>query len=247
MSKILKNTKLSQISLIVPELSPQQQECFKSVIEELIHNLEKRDPQTDLENLKKTVIENGFKQGYQEGFNLGKTEGFEKGFEEGYKEGLKTGEKKAKENLLSLEEGLKKEYRSKLEKLDKLLKLLEEEKKKLVLNLDREVLSLALLIAKKLVLKEVKTDETLTLNLIREALNYLAEGIEIKIKVNPEEMNYLEKEILKELKSSSKVIFESDPNVTKGGVFIETSLGVIDATLEKRWEKLLDTLFNHES
>lgn len=247
MSKILKNTKLSQISLIVPELSPQQQECFKSVIEELIHNLEKRDPQTDLENLKKTVIENGFKKGYQEGFNLGKTEGFEKGFEEGYKEGLKTGEKKAKENLLSLEEGLKKEYRSKLEKLDKLLKLLEEEKKKLVLNLDREVLSLALLIAKKLVLKEVKTDETLTLNLIREALNYLAEGIEIKIKVNPEEMNYLEKEILKELKSSSKVILESDPNVTKGGVFIETSLGVIDATLEKRWEKLLDTLFNHES
>lgn len=248
MSKILKSYIVSQVSLIVPDLSPAHEERFRSVMEEIDQLLEKKskDLEIDPDTLKKTSIEEGFKAGYQQGFELGQKEGFEKGYSEGYKEGVKKGEKQAKEKLLVVEEELKREYTQKLSKLETLLESLAEEKERVILNLDKEILNLALAIAKKLVLKEIQVDKDLTLNLIREALKYVAEGIEIKIKLNPEEMSYLEKEILREINPSAKVVFEPDPGVNKGSFFIETPLGVVDGTLERRWEKLLETLFNHE-
>lgn len=248
MSKILKSRIISQIPLILPDLSPAQEERFRPVMEEIDQLLERqsKDLEVDPDTLKKASIEEGFKAGYQQGFEIGHREGFEKGYSEGYKEGIKTGEKQAKERFLALEEELKREYTQKISKLEKVLESLVEEKEKAVLNLDKEILTLALAIAKKLVLKEIQVDRELTLNLIREALKYIAEGIEIKIKLNPEEMPYLEREILKEITPSAKIAFEPDPSVTKGSFFIETPLGVVDGTLEKRWEKLLETLYNHE-
>lgn len=248
MSKILKSHIVSQVSLIVPDLSPAHEERFRSVIEEIEQVLERKskDLEIDSDTLRKTSIEEGFKAGYQQGFELGQKEGFEKGYAEGYKEGMKRGEKQLEERLLVLEEELKREYAQKLSQLETLLESLIKEKERVVLNLDKEVLNLALAIAKKLVLKEIQVDRELTLNLIREALRYVAEGIEIRIKLNPEEMSYLEKEILGEINPSAKVVFEPDPGVTKGSFFIETPLGVVDGTLEKRWEKLLETLSNHE-
>jgi len=92
--------------------------------------------------------------------------------------------------------------------------------------MDKEVLNLALNIAQKLILKEIKRDPEISLRLIKEALNYIAEGTELNIKV--------------------KIKLIPDESISQGGIFIETSLGVIDATFEKRWKKLLETLLKDE-
>jgi len=112
--------------------------------------------------------------------------------------------------------------------------------------MDKEVLNLALNIAQKLILKEIETDPKISLRLIKEVLNYIAEGTELNIKVNPEEYKFLEENLLKYIPPSQKIKLIPDESISKGGIFIETSLGVIDATFEKRWKKLLETLLKDE-
>ena len=92
--------------------------------------------------------------------------------------------------------------------------------------MDKEVLNLALNIAQKLILKEIERDPEISLRLIKEALNYIAEGTELNIKV--------------------KIKLIPDESISKGGIFIETFLGVIDATFEKRWKKLSETFLKDE-
>ena len=95
-------------------------------------------------------------------------------------------------------------------------------------------------------MQAVKVDEELVLKIIREALSYLAEGIEIKVKVNPEDYNVLKDKISLITKHPERVTLVAEGSISKGGALIETSLGVIDATLEKRWEKVLKALKNED-
>ncbi|MDF2953631.1 MAG: Flagellar biosynthesis/type III secretory pathway protein FliH [Thermodesulfobacterium sp.] len=236
MSKILKTKKLSDISIITPDLSPIKNEVFKSLFEIDIEKEEK------LESSKEKIKEEIFQKGYKEGFEKGYAEGQKKGYKDGFKTGKKNAEKKYKE----LEINLKKDFQEKIQFIERFLKKLENEAQNLIINMDKEILNLALEIANKLVLKEIEIDPEIPIRIIKEALNYIAEGTELNIKVNPEEYKFLKENLSKYIAPSQKIKLIPDESISKGGIFIETSLGVIDATFEKRWKKLLETLVKNE-
>jgi flagellar assembly protein FliH len=273
LSKVLKNKEITNFSILIPEFNPVEEERFKAVLEKPSKDEkeEKNEKEEEklLEVLKDQAQKEGFNQGYQEGLNKGFSEGYDKGYKEGYKDGYEKGSKEGydtgylegkkqaeKEEELKLkeleakykklEEDLKAEYQQKLQNIESFFKNLDKELQDLVLNLDKEILKLALDIAQKMVLKEIEKDPLIPLNLIKEALNYIAEGIEIKVKVNPEELKFLEENLFKYISPSKKVKLIPDESISKGGIFIETSLGVIDATFEKRWQKLLEELLKDE-
>jgi len=236
LSKILKTKKLSDISIITPDLSPIKNEVFKSLFEIDIEKEEK------LESSEEKIKEEIFQKGYKEGFEKGYAEGQKKGYKDGFETGKKDAEKKYKE----LEINLKKDFQEKIQFIENFLKNLENEVQNLIINMDKEILNLALEIANKLVLKEIKIDPEIPIRIIKEALNYIAEGTELNIKVNPEEYKFLEENLSKYIAPSQKIKLIPDESISKGGIFIETSLGVIDATFEKRWKKLLETLMKNE-
>jgi flagellar assembly protein FliH len=238
LSKILKTKhKKSEISIIKPDLTPAEEEIFYSLFE---INIEERS--NDLKRAEEKLKEEIIEKGYKEGFNKGYLEGHKKG----YKEGFEKGKKEAEERYKKLKEKLEKDFQEKIKSLSTFLENLEKEVQNLIINMDKEVLNLATEIAKKLVLKEIQTDPEIPLRIIKEALNYIAEGTELYIKVNPEEYKFLEENIFKYIPPSQKVKLIPDESISKGGVFIETSMGVIDATFEKRWKKLLETLLKNE-
>jgi len=264
LSKILKNPKKLNIPLLVPEVKPLEKEVFKTLIEipEEEKNKEEKNKKTELEEEKKKIFEEvkkqaekigyeegykkGFEEGREKGFLEGKKEGFKKGFEEGhrkgYDEGYREASEKGKKEYQELKEKLQLEYEKEVEKIKNFLKNCEAEFKKVVLDLDQEVLKLALDIAKKLVFKEISSDVKTSLRVIREALKYIAEGSRVKIKVNPEEFSAIKNAFEKEKTAFEILEVVPDESISRGGVFIETEMGKIDATFEKRWEKLVEAL-----
>lgn len=241
MSKILKNKQINNTSIIIPDSSFIKGEVFQSLFEINIENISKLKKR--IESPEEKAKKKGFEIGYKEGLNKGYLEGHKRG----YKKGFEKGKKEAEEKYKKLENVLKKDFQEKIQSINTFLKNLEKESKELILNMDKEVLNLALNIAQKLILKEIERDPEISLRLIREALNYIAEGTELNIKVNPEEYKFLKENLLKYIPPSQKIKLIPDESISKGGIFIETSLGVIDATFEKRWKKLLETLLKDES
>jgi len=241
LSKILKNKQINNTSIIIPDSSSIKGEVFQSLFEINIENISKL--KKEIESPEEKAKKKGFEIGYKEGLNKGYLEGHKRG----YKKGFEKGKKEAEEKYKKLENVLKKDFQEKIQSINTFLKNLEKESKELILNMDKEVLNLALNIAQKLILKEIERDPEILLRLIREALNYIAEGTELNIKINPEEYKFLKENLLKYIPPSQKIKLIPDESISKGGIFIETSLGVIDATFEKRWKKLLETLLKDES
>ncbi|MFN3921669.1 MAG: FliH/SctL family protein [Caldimicrobium sp.] len=249
MSKIIKAEKLFSHEIIQPKI--EISENFSPLLE-LKEEMEIMNKEEVLQN--HPSPEESYIKAYAEGYKKGYEEGLAKGEKEGYERGLKLGLEEAEKRLAQREEELMKRIESELakkrEELEIFIQRVDKELQELILNLDQEILRLAIDMAKKIVLKEVEVDRELLVRIIREALNYIVEGTEILIKVNPEEYSFLQNKIEIERAiplRNYKVKITPDTSISKGGIFIETKMGVIDATFEKRWEKLLSQLEIHAS
>lgn len=245
MSKIIKADKLIFHEITYPNLELAEE--FSPLLDS---KKEKTSPDEEQgPNNVKVTAEEIFKKAYEEGYRKGFEEGRIKGEKEGYEEGLKLGlneaDQRLKQKERELNQKLEENLIEKTKEIEVFLKKAEEELKNLILNLDEEVLTLSLKIAKKIVLKEIEVDREMLLRIIKEALNYIIEGTEIIIKVAPSEYPFLIKSIEEEKKvplQNYKVKILSDPALSKGDLHIETKMGIVSATLEERWEKIISAL-----
>lgn len=98
------------------------------------------------------------------------------------------------------------------------------------------ILEIALEIAKKIINKTVETDETVTLSVIKGAIEEINKTEnKIILKVMPKDVEIVKDkigEIFTENSTEAKISVIPDNNIKEGGVIIETSNGIIDATLE---------------
>lgn len=98
------------------------------------------------------------------------------------------------------------------------------------------ILEIALEIAKKIINKTVETDETVTLSMIKGAIEEINKTEnKIILKVMPKDVEIVKDkigEIFTENSTEAKISVIPDNNIKEGGVIIETSNGIIDATLE---------------
>ncbi len=267
MARILKGKVAQKFGILVPELTSEKGETFKEIIikpsvkkeeqkeykkETEIQNLQnlkeaksEKEERLDLNELKEKARSEGYKEGFEKGYKEGQEKGYQEGFERGREEGLKRG---YEEGLLKAKEEVEKEisvhrtkleeeFKQKIETFTEFLRNLEEEVKNCVLSFDREVLFLAKKVCEKILEKEIGQNSEYLIPLINKALSYIAEGAKVKLKVNPEDFKFL-KEHLGNLSQDYKIELISDETIKKGGFFIETEFGVVDGTLEKRWEKV---------
>lgn len=156
----------------------------------------------------------------------------EAAFDEGYQEGLKTGEEQALHNatgLLSLlqatvDEGVRVRASS--------LQALED-----------DFLKFSLLLADKIVKKTVSDDISWLAPIIDESLTALGRVEQIILRLNPVDYSLLQEHNQTLLAGNRvKISFESDEQVSQGGCLIESENGLIDARLEKRFEKIAQHL-----
>ena len=110
-------------------------------------------------------------------------------------------------------------------------------------SIEREVVELALSIARKVVCQEIEINPEVVGCVAREALNQVDVPGKIKIRLNPADLEFInttQGQISAFLQEMDNVIFEAEEGITRGGCLIETKLGDIDARIEKQFQVVED-------
>lgn len=174
------------------------------------------------------------KQGREidEKVSVAKAEAKEQGLNEGYQ--------KAKQELEAQINSQKELYGISIQRIDANI----AESKNHILGLEKELSSIALDIAKEVILAEVSTNSAkIASSLARALLQDLSQNTQVTLKVFPGDLEDL-KESLKDL---TNVTLEADQAITKGGVVILSNEGNIDGDIFMRFETLKKSILENKS
>ncbi len=182
------------------------------------------------DNYKKRRQAEDILEGAREKSGFIEREAYEKGFAQGEKDGLELGEKK----------GLKV-----IENIENLFIEINHLKKEILKQYEKETFNLILAIAKKIIHNQIRLDEEAIKETVLKALYLASEKSKITLRVNPEDFDYVERlrpEFFTRFKELKSIIVTSDPSITRGGCFLETPYGDVDARVETQLEKIYQSL-----
>jgi flagellar assembly protein FliH len=166
----------------------------------------------------------------QENVSLIEQDAYEKGFVQGEKDGFELGEKKANKVI---------------ENIEKLFDEMSTLKYEILKQHEKEILDLTFAIAEKIVHHLTNFDEGGVKEAVFNALNLAIEKSKIVLNVNPEDYDYIEElrpDLFKKYKELKSITVTSDPCITRGGCFLKTPYGDIDAGIETQLEKIYQCL-----
>ncbi|WP_066637287.1 FliH/SctL family protein [Desulfolucanica intricata] len=155
-------------------------------------------------------------------------------YREGYEKGYREAVDKAREEAESI----------KLAAV-KVLEQAEAERKEMLAALENEVVSLSVKIAEKLVAKQLELNQDTILNVVKEALQLLADRDYFVIIGSPREVEIIRKnkeQFMQLLSEDARLKIIGDPGMQPGGCRIESNRGQVDAAIETRWKALLRSL-----
>jgi flagellar assembly protein FliH len=113
-------------------------------------------------------------------------------------------------------------------------------------EVERELLTLAMALARQIVRRELKTDPTQIIGIIREAIAALPVAArDVRVHLHPEDATVV-RENLAPTESERAWTIVEDPVMARGGCQIKTSTSRIDARLETRLGSILSELLGTE-
>ena len=142
-----------------------------------------------------------------------------KGFKRGEKAGFKSGQEKVE---------------SVFNKLQHVVSELVKLRKQIFIDSEKEIVELALAIARRIVCHEVKLDKLTIINVTREALKRVEDHEKITIRVKPEDLECFENVDSNPICNNENVTVEAEETISSGGCVIETDAGAFDARIEKQ-------------
>ena len=149
-------------------------------------------------------------------------EGFAQGHEEGFREG-------------------KQELQLMVERLKQVIYATIQEREKILVHSEQQILNLILTMVKKVVKKLTVEEQNVVLNNAKDALSLVRGAMRVYIHVNPEDYNFTiqhKEELIRMIEGMPEVKFFENPAVDRGGVLIETDVGEVDATIATQLEEL---------
>jgi flagellar assembly protein FliH len=168
-------------------------------------------------------------------------EAYCRGFSDGEKSGFEQGERAGLEAAAGRLEQL-------VKSLGKLLSDLESLQRRACRDLEKEMVQLALGVARTIVGRDVQTDVETVAVVVRDALCRVEHAERITIRMNPGDLQRLAElkpRLLDELAEGSRARFEADAAISPGGCRVESDSGEIDARLEQRF-KVVEEAFQAE-
>jgi flagellar assembly protein FliH len=158
-------------------------------------------------------------------------EAYEKGFAQGEKSGVELGQKRLE---------------AVIDQLKKLVKEIGRQRERLHKTFEKEMLDLVLSVARKVVHREVEQNQEVILSTLRESLRSLVDQRKVIVHLNPVDYQH----ILTPSESSQAILDETeglklikDPSIARGGCYLETSFGDIDATIESQFERIVSSVW----
>jgi flagellar assembly protein FliH len=108
---------------------------------------------------------------------------------------------------------------------------------------ERDLVDLALQIARKIVRREVTIDREVALTLVKVSLEKMHQRSVAEIRLNPEDLAYVEANRDK-LEFRGSLEFIEDNSISIGGCLIHTDTGDIDARIESQFDEIAHGLFS---
>jgi flagellar assembly protein FliH len=156
---------------------------------------------------------------------------------EAYQKGFQQGEIIAREEAEKKIGSVMKRYADSIEEISRV-------KSSLYSRTEKEVVGLAIEIAKKIVGREIKADRSIIQTLVRVALSHVSEKASVTVRLNPVDYKFLmEQNDALENAEGCDVILQSDNSIGQGGCLVETSCGDIDARIEEGFREVEDAFF----
>jgi flagellar assembly protein FliH len=158
----------------------------------------------------------------------------EQAYAKGFVEGRKVGEEVQQEKL---KEALKSLYAVMAE--------LEAAKAELYHDAERQAVELALMIARKIVCREVSIDGDMIFRVLREALKKVSDQKEIHVKMHPFDLQAVKEaefDVPRPSEGNGHVFLEPGDAICRGECVIETNFGVIDARMESQLQTVEESL-----
>ncbi|MBS1186273.1 MAG: flagellar assembly protein FliH [Burkholderiaceae bacterium] len=169
----------------------------------------------------------GFSSGQEEGRASGFAEGLEKGHAEGFAEGIKEGRELAAKEAQTLQD-LAVGFRDEIAHANELVA--------------KDLLDLALDIAKAMLKSALEVRPEIVLPVITEAVRYLPVVQQpALLLLNPEDASIIRQYLGEELSKAGWRISE-DAHIERGGCRVDTASNQIDATSSVRWQRINSAL-----
>lgn len=155
----------------------------------------------------------------------------QKGYQEGYQQGLLDG---AKTSEKSAESGLK--------EIDKLIETIKAEQREVLRREEKDLLMIALEVAKKIMRQQFLVDETAMPKMLEEIVMENESGIKIYLSEYNKSLDFrVDKSIAKQIHNMSKkakVVIVKQEDI----IMVETESGMVDMSLPVQLEKIKDVL-----
>jgi flagellar assembly protein FliH len=166
---------------------------------------------------------------------------YQRGFDDGRKKGIADAEIK----WTSLE---RQKIEPALMSLHEILSQLNTIRKETHQEIEKEVVELALAIARQVICQEVTFNRDIVVCVAREALAKVEDPGRVKIKMNPSDLEFIRNtrsQLNDLIENIDNVTFEAEEQIQSGGCIIETDLGEIDARIERQLQAVEESF--HEA
>jgi flagellar assembly protein FliH len=168
-------------------------------------------------------------------------EAFGKGFEEGSAKGYELGENEGRQRAAEeVAARFKQEFEGKLGAVDALIAEISAGRERLIQSAEQEAVALALLIAGRVLEREVE-ESSIAPEVVEAAVQQTMARAHIVVRLNPADREALTKDgrALESLfEGAAAVEFVDDASVGRCGCVAESNMGLVDAQLDKQIEQL---------
>ena len=152
-----------------------------------------------------------------------------KGYEQGERAGLQAGGARAE---------------AMLDRLAKTLEELASLRREMIHQTERQMVQLALAIAKRIVRREVALDGDLTLSMARLALDRLGDSTSVTVRLHPDDLAVVADRAERWDRPHVSVV--ADRDIGRGGCVVDSDFGAIDASVEAQFQELARALLVDE-
>jgi flagellar assembly protein FliH len=156
----------------------------------------------------------------------------------GYQAGLAKAQAESAVSLAALS--------ARVQQLDSVLQLLGRPLAQLDVDIEKELLHLALTVGKQLARRELRADPTQVIGIIRESLSQLpAAARDVRVHLHPDDAATVRERLAAPSKERAWTIIE-DPTLTRGGCVVRTENSQMDVRLESRVSALIANALGEE-
>jgi flagellar assembly protein FliH len=121
---------------------------------------------------------------------------------------------------------------------------------KIIRESEDELIKLVMLVARKVILREVTEDRSILAGVVQNALAGLSAREEITVRINPDDYLLVTSgrdDVLRNELINERLLLKPDPSVASGFCLVDTAMGTIDASLDGQMDQIYRSLLEQRT